>query len=136
MKKISKLIAILLIFAIATFVGCNNVSNLLAKNGDTVVLTVTDDVEVGTTLLDYMQSIKGGEVLSSYTIENGMVTEINGALAKGNVYWMLFTDDGENSNETWGTVTVNGKVYASASLGAELLKIKKGCTYIWVAQAF
>lgn len=132
MKKLTSLFLACALMLSLVFVGCDN--TVPAKNGDTVVIAVTGEVAEGTTLLDYMQSINGGEILKSYVIENGMVTCINGMKASGSIYWFLFTDDVENSNSDWGSVTVEGITYNSASLGAELLIVKSGCTYIWQAQ--
>ena len=132
MKKLTSLFLALALMLSLVFVGCDN--TVPAKKGDMVVIAVTGEVAEGTTLLDYMQSINGGEILKSYVIENGMVTCINGMKASGSIYWFLFTDDVENSNSDWGSVTVEGITYNSASLGAELLIVKSGCTYIWQAQ--
>ena len=50
-------------------------------------------------------------------------------------YWMLYTDDSENSNTAWGQIEYDGKIYGSAALGAGELVIKDGLTYIWYYQA-
>lgn len=132
-----KILSLVLLFISVTFisVSCTPVDQT-AKDGDHIVITVSGEIAEGLTLVQYMEQIKGGETLSSFVIEGGMLTKINGLKATGNVYWMLFTNDGENSNADWGTVTVNGTVYSSASLGAESLIVKSGYTYIWYAQAF
>ena len=134
MKKLTSLFLVFALMLSLAFIGCDN--TVPAKNGDTVVIAVTGEVAEGTTLLDYMQAINGGEILKSYVIENGMVTCINGMQASGNTYWMLFTDDVENSNSDWGSVTVEDVTYHSATLGAESLVVKSGCTYVWQAQSF
>ena len=134
MKKILSLVLLLISVTFISF-GCTPVDQT-AKDGDYIVITVSGEIAEDLTLAQYMEQIKGGESLSSFVMEGGMITEINGLKASGNVYWMLFTDDSENSNADWGTVTVNEKIYPSASLGAESLIIKSGYTYIWYAQAF
>ena len=137
MKKLTSLFLACALMLSLAFAGCASVTDMVDEsNSDTVVIAVTGEVAEGTTLLDYMQSINGGEILKSYVIENGMVTCINGMKASGNTYWMLFTDDVENSNSDWGSVTVEGITYNSASLGAESLVVKSGCTYIWQLQSF
>lgn len=139
MKTVKLLLTVLVltvVTAIAAYGCADKQTTTYAKNGDTFVFTVTSVVEDGDTLIDYMESLKGSNSLTSYTIENGMITEINGLVASNGVYWMLYTDDAENSNETWGNVTVDGVTYSSAILGAESLQIKQGCSYVWMAQQF
>lgn len=136
MKKLTTLLLVFVALCLMAFSGCVDVGNFSAKHGDTVIITVTDEVANGTTLLDYMEDINGGDVVKSYVIKDGMLTVINQMEAKGNTYWMLYTDDVEYSNEDWGTVEVDGVIYRSATLGAEELPVKEGCTYIWQAQTF
>ena len=138
MKKFLSLILVVLC-ACLCFVGCNNVSDsseVVAKDGDYVLINVESVPESVVSLSDYMNSIKGGNIISVFTIENGMLTSINGKKAQGSLYWMLYTNDAEYSNSAWGSVTVEGVTYFSATLGAEELPIKADCTYIWYAQQF
>ena len=86
------------------------------------------------TLKDYMDYLKENGKLS-YTIRNGMVTEINGISQTTNSFWMLYTDDAENASDEWG-IEYDGKIYGSANLGAEALAVKEGCIYIWAYQTF
>lgn len=87
------------------------------------------------TLKDYMDFLQGkGEL--TFTVESGMVTAVNGTANTTKSFWMLYTDDGENANRTWGTVEYGGKTYGSATLGAEALTVKQGCTYVWSYQTF
>ena len=136
MKKIISVLLVALAIILSSFAGCINTDGVAAKNGDTVVLTVESTVADGTTLADYMSTIKGGEALTSFTFEGGMLTEINNMKASGSTYWMLYTDDAEFSNADWGVVVVDEVTYYSATLGAESLVVKGGCTYIWQAQTF
>ena len=124
-----KLVTLLLCVALACafLCGCDNV-------GKKIVLTPQDEF-VGQTLSSFMENEKGQKRLD-FVIENGMVVSIDGIKNTTNTYWMLYTDDAENSNEAWGTIEYNGKNYASASLGADALVIAKGCTYIWVFTKF
>ena len=78
--------------------------------------------------------VERGEL--EFTAADGMVTSIGGKANTTNSYWMLYTDDAENSNEDWGTAEYEGKTYLSATLGYESLPIKEGCTYIWMYQTF
>lgn len=135
MKRVFALMLVLF-SVVVCFSACKNVDGYPAKDGDTVILTVTQEYDGVTFLADYMEHLRGSEELSSYVIKDGMVVVINGLRATGNVYWMLYTDDAEYSNEAWGTVEVDGVTYYSATLGAEELPVKVGCTYVWYAQAF
>ena len=135
MKRVFALMLVLL-SVVVCFSACKNVDGYPAKDGDTVILTVTQEHDGVTFLADYMEYVSGSEELSSYVINDGMVVVINDLRAIGNVYWMLYTDDSEYSNNAWGSVTLDGVTYYSATLGAEELPVKMGCTYVWMAQAF
>ena len=130
MKKIlSLMLVIVTIFSLSTLVSCK-------KEVEPVVITISQEASVqGLTLLEYMSQMEeNGEL--SFTIENGMVTEINGTKNGTNSYWMVYTNDAENSNTAWGTYEYNQEIFGSAILGAESLQIKAGCTYIWLYQTF
>jgi hypothetical protein len=101
-----------------------------------VVITISQEASVqGVTVLEYMSQMEeNGEL--SFTIENGMITKINGTKNGTNSYWMLYTNDAENSNTAWGTYEYKENTYGSAVLGAESLQIKAGSTYIWLYQTF
>ena len=128
---LSLIICILMLFSFA----CVNTDTVPAVDGDYVILTAAESEDCAN-LLDYMNKINGSESLKSFEISNGMITTINGKKASGNVYWMLFTDDAEYSNEQWGSIEVGGVIYYSATLGAESLPVKAGATYVWYAQEF
>lgn len=100
----------------------------------TVVLTPQEEF-AGKTLSEFMTSEKDAGRLD-FTIENSMVTSVNGVKNTTNTFWMLYTDDADNSNSAWGTIEYDGKTYASATLGATELIIAKDCTYIWVYTKF
>lgn len=102
-----------------------------------VVITASDysfEYE-GKTLKDYMEYLQDGGELT-FTVSGGMVTSINGKSNTTKSYWLLYTDDAENSEEAWGTFEYEGEIYASATLGAEALTVKQGHTYIWAYQTF
>lgn len=134
MKKFKVLLlALIAAFALCLFAACN-------KNGgavDPVVITANDEsfVYENKTLLDYMSYLQGKEELS-FTVDNGMVTSINGKSNTTNSYWMLYTSDTENANNDWGTYNYNGEIYGSATLGAGALTVKENCVYVWAYQTF
>ncbi len=133
MKKITSLFMALLSVAFL-FCACDQVA--VAKEGDFVMIGVSEDFTGEVLLSDYMEQIKGSKSLVSFKIKNGMLTEINGIKASGRVYWMLYTDDADNSSSDWGTIEIDGITYASASAGAEGIIVSPGSTYVWYAKAF
>ena len=122
MKKIVALF-LCVVLACVFLCGCDNV-------GKKVVLSPSENF-VGKTLSEFMQSEKDQDKLD-FVIEKSMVVSIDGIKNTTNTYWMLYTDDAENSNDAYGTIEHEGKTYASATLGAESLIIAEGCVYIWV----
>jgi hypothetical protein len=88
-----------------------------------------------TTLLAYMQALKAKQQDMEFTVEDGMITTINGIAnaADWSYCWMLYTSDAENANTAWA-VDYNGNIYGSAIFGAETLIVKDGCVYIWFYQ--
>ena len=137
------LCALLLITILAGMLslsGCKSEPLVIQESDTYVVLKVTKEVLNGSTnmvLIDYMdQLVKEGKL--TCTIENGMVTSINGIqnAADYSSCWMLYTSDEDNANTGWGTVEFEGKEYGSAISGAETLKIKADQLYIWVYKSF
>lgn len=126
MKKIVALF-LCVVLACVFLCGCDNV-------GKKVVLSPSENF-VGKTLSEFMQSEKDQDKLD-FVIEKSMVVSIDGIKNTTNTYWMLYTDDAENSNDAYGTIEHEGKTYASATLGAESLIIAEGCVYIWVYTKF
>ena len=135
MKKILSL-SLALIALLCLFTACGKKENVLKDSDERIVLTPEDSF-AEKTLEEFMSAAKKEGKLE-YEISNGMITSINGIAnpADYSYCWMLYTDDADNSNEAWGVITYKEKTYASASLGATDLKIKKGCVYIWVYTKF
>ena len=139
-KILACLLAAVTLMGILLLPGCKS-EPLVIKESDTcIVLKVTKEVVSGSTdmvLIDYMdQLVKEGKL--TCTIENGMVTSINGIdnPADFSSCWMLYTSDADNANTGWGTVDFEGKQYGSAISGAETLPVKAGQLYIWVYKSF
>ena len=139
-KILACLLAALLLMNILLLAGCQS-EPLVIKESDTcIVLKVTEEAIGGNTdmvLIDYTDTlVKEGKLTCS--IENGMVTSINGIdnPADFSSCWMLYTSDADNSNAAWGTVEFEGAQYGSAISGAETLKVKPGQLYIWVYKSF
>ena len=129
-----KLICVLLVFVIfcAFPFGCGGKNTVLKETDEFIVLTPTEDF-VGRKLIEFMDHTKTEGSLD-YTADGTFITSVNGIYnsAESGDYWMLYTDDADNSNAAWGTIEYEGKTYASAALGADSLVIAKDCVYIWV----
>ncbi|MBP3313318.1 MAG: hypothetical protein J6K84_01510 [Oscillospiraceae bacterium] len=130
--------ALILIFALMlTLCACGkNPAPIAVTATDTIVAIAVPQGESGS-LLSYMEKLqKEGQL--SFTMSGTLLTEMNGTknTADFSSCWMLYTDDGEFSDASYGTATFEGKTYASALLGAEALQLKEGCTYLWVYQSF
>lgn len=143
-KLLSCMLAALVVACVCAFAGCSlkdaKEPHVLKESDKYIVITVAADqmtLTENTTLADYMASLKeDGEL--TYEIKDGMITSVNG-IANAADYsscWMLYTSDADNANEAWGTVDYKDNVYGSAMFGAETLKVKDGCLYIWLYQSF
>ncbi len=140
MKKLFTVYAaVLLAVSAAAFAACAPRTPATVTLGENAVLITPSSEVLGitaeTTLADYMDELVSRNELE-YQAADGMITSINGKAQEGSSYWMLYTDDAENSNADWGTAEYEGKTYLSATLGYGLLPIKEGCTYIWLYQTF
>lgn len=123
------------VLSVVCFASCTKTVKI---DGDYVVI-VAKDVAADTTLADYMETLQAdGDNEFTFTLENGMVTSINGKAnpADYSSCWMLYTSDEDNSNTAWGTAEYDGKTYGSAMYGAEELVVAEGETYIWWYQTF
>lgn len=135
MKKFNiMLLALIAAFALCCiFPACD-------ENGgtvDPVVITANDEsfIYENRTLLDYMNYLLSKEELF-FTVDDGMITSINGKSNTSKSYWMLYTSDTENANNGWGTYNNAGEIYGSAMFGAGTLAVKENCIYVWVYQTF
>lgn len=134
MKKFKVLLlALIAAFALCLIAACNKNDGAV----DPVVITANDEsfIYENKTLLDYMNYLKSKDELS-FTVDDGMVTSINGKSNTTNSYWMLYTSDTENANNAWGTFNYDGEIYGSATLGAGALTVKENCVYVWAYQTF
>lgn len=126
--------SLLLLLAVVIFPACQKSD----EPPTPVVIDLTGViVEEGDTLLDVMQDMQVQGSLS-FTIRDGMITEINGTSNTMSSYWMLYTsdDDPAMSNSQWGTYIYGEQTLASAAFGAEMLLVKTGKIYVWVYQTF
>ena len=105
------------------------------KDVKPVVIVTESNVESGYTLLDVMEAWEEDGKLT-FTIENGMITKLNGVKNSTNSYWMLYTSDSANANEARGVYEYGGETYGSAVLGVSELVVIASATYVWVYQTF
>lgn len=120
-----------LVISALTLASCTQ-EPLVIYDSDTTIVIRCEETDGETTLADYMAELKtAGEI--EFTTKDGMITSINGIEnpADYSSCWMLYTSDADNANSAWGTVLYKDVEYGSAILGAESLKMKEGCIYIW-----
>ena len=138
-RCLSLVLAAVMLASVMALSSCEMLAQLFQKeplvifDSDTTIVIRCEETDGETTLADYMAELKtAGEI--EFTIENGMITSINGIEnpADYSSCWMLYTSDADNANSAWGTVLYDGVEYGSAILGAESLKIKADNIYIWV----
>ena len=124
-RKFGSLVSLVLAaLALLALAGCHTSS-----------VTADVDVVIRATLLAVMEELQEeGEL--SFTVSDGMITELNGTKQTPSSYWMLYTSDRENANEQWGTCEYEGEVLGSATLGAGELAVKAGCVYLWSFESF
>ena len=128
-----KRVSIWFTWVLCLFMICVGFSACKDKPDDVVI--VVENATQNQTLLSYMQQMQADGELS-FTIQDGLVVEINGTANTLNSYWMLYTSDAENANNAWGTYDYDGVTLGSAIYGAEGLILKNGATYVWTYQTF
>lgn len=140
MKKlmaILTLVAVMIISASCNLTVDTKVEARITQKTETVLAIEIDEASENATLLNAMRKLKeNGEL--EYTTSGIYVTSINGVENKADYsgYWFIYTSDEENSYAEWGTYVLGDKTLASASYGAENLKLKAGETYVFVYTEF
>ena len=130
MKKLLSL-TLTLIALVFCFAGCNKDVKPVVFTADSSVMTITEE----TTLYDYMTALKEQGKLD-FTAEDGsygkFLSSVNGVSngVGNNPCWMIYSDDEQYTNNEWGQTEIDGKVYASATLGISDLPVKEGATYV------
>lgn len=131
-KFVTLISLVLAALALLALAGCHKSS--VTTEEDVVVIRVSAEQD-GMALLAVMEELQeAGEL--SFTVSDGMITELNGTKQTLSSYWMLYTNDQENANEQWGTHEYEGEVLGSATLGAGELAVKAGCVYLWSFESF
>ena len=139
MKKLTKLFALILtLVSLFVFTSCqdNNDGDKTPSDADVIITVSAEEYDIqDKTLKDYMDYLVTDGVLE-FEMNGTMIKAVNGVENTTNSFWMIYTDDMENADSTWGTYEVNGKTYSSAKLGISELPIKDGCTYVLTYQKF
>ncbi len=146
MKRRSTFLTFILVFIASLLFACvkkggvntDKIDLVVGEGGEALVITVNEGaVEDGTTLLTVMEELKKEEKFS-FSVMNGMITEINGKAnaADFNPCWMLYTSDEGMASSAWGTYSYEKEALGSATLGADALTVKEGEFYVWVYQDF
>lgn len=133
-KLLSFTLVICLILACSISASCKDSSAsanaTIVYSSETMVVIKVDEVSGNATLIHALDSVKGDNF--NYEISGGMITSVNGVQNKADwsFSWMLYTNDADFSNTTWGTVTYNQMTFGSATLGAQDLPVASGFYYI------
>ena len=131
MKKIVKLLTLILALTLALcFTACGKNPDIVAIKANSSEYQIEDK-----TLIEFMEILSEDGKLT-YTFSDGMITSVNGVENGLSSFWMIYTDDAENSNSSWGFIEYKGKEYYSAMFGAGELPVKDGATYILAYQTF
>ncbi len=135
-KLLTILTSVLAVFVCCFVAACGDKAPIKADE-NTVIITATDSSYDfnNKTLKEFMDYLQDNQEFT-YSVNNGMVTTINGKSNTLNSFWMLYTSDSQNANQDWGTFEYEDSVYGSAISGAEELIVKEGCIYIWAYQTF
>ena len=109
------------------------------NTGTLIVFTAPDDFAT-ISLLDYLSALAEEETIT-FTIEDGMITSVNGTenvteLTSGS-YWMIYSDLTEMdgviyADPAYGTYSYGEATLASCSYGAESMPVVGGHTYALV----
>lgn len=130
----------LVLAAVLGVVACAKLTNPVQMKETEVVIPLDTAVMAdisGKHLVDYLNVLTEKEFLT-YDAPGGFVVTINDRTAdstKGE-YWLIYTDDEENSDASWGTYDVDGKTYNSAKFGINDLPLKEGKTYVFMISKF
>lgn len=127
------------IMSVFVFASCQKEGKIeqatLVESTETLVVIKVDKIQGEPTLFDAMTWLQEQGQLS-FTITEGMITEINGKNNAADYSWMLYTSDEDLSNTTWGTFEYQGATFGSAAAGANELPVSVGEYYVWNYQTF
>lgn len=134
MKKLfNLLIVVCLTFCCTCTIACNKggyvKATLVSVSEHTIVIKV-EEVSGNPMLIQALNSLKSDDF--NFKIQAGMISEINGLKnpTDWSYCWMIYTNDVEFSNNTWGSVTYNDIDCGSAILGVEDLPLTANCYYV------
>ena len=137
MKKVIAILLLVVSVCTLTFACSKKEPTVIKDTDEFIVLKPTADY-AGKKLIEFMDYTRSQGTLD-YTSETSaygdFINSVNGIANTNEKYWMLYTDDEENSNSAWGEISYKDKIYVSAALGASDLVIRSSCTYIWVYTA-
>lgn len=139
-KKILLSVVVLAILLTTVLGAVACVKNPVQITESTVVVPldskIMSDIE-GKHLVDYLNVLVEKEFLT-YNAPGGFIDTINELKADGTKgeYWLIYTDDAENSNESWGKTEIDGKTYLSAKFGINDMPLKEGKTYVFMISKF
>lgn len=138
MKKKLSIASLLLviILALCALSACSE------KQAEPVVMNTAGTEYVITeesTLKGYMDYlVDKGEL--EYTYSEGtfgaFIESVNGVANTTKSYWMIYTDDAENSSTEFGSYDYDGTILGSANYGISDMPLKENTLYVLVYQTF
>ena len=133
MKKIF-IVLFALVLACSTLFACKKEAVKELTEADKYVVLVPESKYIGSRFTDSMTAYAEENEEFTFVAYDGFVSSINGVnnSYETNYYWMLYTNDADNTNPAWGKVKYKGEVFCSAAVGIDDLPVVEGKTYIWV----
>ena len=107
-KFVSLISLVLAAFALLALAGCHTSS--VTADEDVVVIRASAEQD-GMTLLAVMEELQEeGEL--SFTVSDGMITELNGTKQTPSSYWMLYTSDRRTPTSSGVPANMRAKCWA------------------------
>lgn len=132
------LLVVIIIACMLSFAGCKT-KKYVQQTDTAVYFTVDKDIMADCTdkkLVDYMDALVDKGYLT-YEVQSGtypMLITVNGktADASKNEYYFIYSDDAENTTETYESTEIDGKKYYSTNFGISDQPLKEGATYVFM----
>ena len=134
MKKLVAFLLLVVALFSAVFVACNKTPVKVLTDEDEFVVLVPSSDYAGSKFIDYMNALANESDEFTFVADNSFIQSINGTenSYSTNYYWMLYTNDADNSSPAWLIIKYNGAKFYASSYGVNDLEIVEGKTYIWV----
>ncbi len=123
---------ITVVFDMAEYAGDIAVTEGIADYQNKVKqFTVTTEAKRLETVLDELSEDKKITFSGTKSSSGFFITDIDNMTLPANNYFLIFSDDAENTNTTWGEHEFDGITYYSISNGITMQPVKDGCVYVF-----